>query len=80
MPTWTVTNIVTEQGVVLMDTETSVDTPMKNLPIIEVPEDAPSLTKKRRLFVDTVESENGIPERICHLRDSQGQEEYQRKT
>ena len=67
----TITNMLTEQGVVLTDTDTSVDTPMKNPPIIEVPEDAPSLTKKRRLFVDTVESENDMPDRFCHLRDSQ---------
>ena len=67
----TISNMLTEQGMVLTDTDTSVDTPVKEKSQQAQP-DPLVAAKKRRLFVDTSCADGDIlPEDLCHIRDSE---------
>ena len=67
----TITNMLTDHGVVVTDTDTSIETPVKQQAAQSSSEPSKE-AKKRRLFVDTPEVGNdSLPGKFCHVRDSE---------
>ena len=68
-----ITNMLTDQGVVVTDTDTSVETPVKVTDTVELDIHEDSVkAKKRRLFVDDLEDvSDSLPPEYCHIRDSE---------
>ena len=68
----TITKLLTEEGVVMTDTDTSVETPVKQNPPKAVPGHS-NTGKKRRLFVEETggEDDDVVPHQFCHVRDTE---------
>ena len=70
-PLEAIASMLTEQGIVVTDTDTSVETPVKEPCPVEHQADTEN-PKKRRLFVDPDrDEEDCLPENYCHIRDSE---------
>ena len=68
-----ISNMLTDLGVVLTDTDTSIETPEKMQSTVgPAPQDESVKSQKRRLFVDSLENDQDtFPSEYCNVRDSE---------